>query len=200
MKTVTLHCALLSIIVVALQGCATSPVTVRSSYAPPPAPTNRNGTVSKARAAEAVSCTAHVLVMKDSRSDPTFLGVVAGRSVRSPGQGVEWIGAMLSSGLRHKGIALSVAPEAPADRSVVVAEARLLTAWVASVTTSMNGTVVVAVRHDANDPEEKIYRGSSTVMNWASGEGEIQGLLDRAFDQMLIKLSTDLKARCTTSS
>jgi hypothetical protein len=179
----------------ALHGCATAPVTVRQSYAPP-STTTRNGAVSKPKAAATVTCAAHVLSLKDSRTDPTFLGVVAGRSVRSPGEGAEWIGNMLSSGLQHKGVGMSIAPQSPAEQHVVVAEARLLTAWVASVTTSMNGTVVVAVRHNETDAEEKIYRGSSTVMNWASGEGEIQGLLDRAFEQMLVKLSADLQARC----
>jgi hypothetical protein len=78
---------------------------------------------------------------------------------------------------------------------VVIAGARLVTAWVSTTSTSMNGTVVIAVRQHDGD-EETIYRGAATVMNWASGEGEIQSLMDRAFEQMLVKLSADLKGRC----
>jgi hypothetical protein len=55
---------------------------------------------------------------------------------------------------------------------------------------------VVAVR-DREGSEEKVYRGATTVLNWASGEGEIQSLLDRAFEQMLVKLSADLEAKCS---
>jgi hypothetical protein len=192
----------------ALTGCASSPVTVRQTYAPPPV--LAQGTASagsradRKRASGAAAspkgeCSVHVMALADSRSDPTFLGMIGGRPVRSPGQGADWIGSMLSSGLKEKGVILSVAPAPVAQDPAVVAEARLVTAWVGTTSTSMNGTVVVAIRH-REGAEERIYRGAATVMNWASGEGEIQSLLDRAFGQMLVKLSSDLRARCESGS
>jgi hypothetical protein len=180
---------------VALSGCATSPVTLRQSYVAPP-----SRTPERTLAATAVpksDCAIHVIALEDSRSDPAFLGVIAGRPVHSPGQGADWIGGMLTSGLEAKGVSLSRGPADAVANRVVMAGARLVTAWVNTTSTSMNGTVVVAVR-DREGGEEAIYRGAATVMNWASGEGEIQSLMDRAFEQMLVKLSSDLKARCVT--
>lgn len=185
-----------------LISCATSPVTVRQSYVAPASTrsTSTTRSASKKAVADAASCPVHVLELKDNRSDPTFLGTVAGRPVRSPGEGATWIGDMLSTGLQQNGVALSIAPDSPPEQHIVITEARLITAWVASLSTSMNGTVVIALRHGDGSAEEKIYRGSSTVLNWASGEGEIQGLLDAAFSQMLAKLGTDLRARCQSKS
>lgn len=198
--TKTLTALLAAATLVALVGCASSPVTLRDSYAAPASARNKSSDARRSKSKQVVAeaptgCSVHVMALQDSRTDPSLLGVVAGRAVRSPGQGAEWIGGMLSSGLKEKGVTLSDAPGAGATKPVVVTEARLVTAWVGSVTTSMNGTVVVAVRH-GEGAEEKIYRGAATVMNWSSGEGEIQSLMDRAFEQMLVKLGADLRDRC----
>lgn len=184
---------------VALTGCASSPVTLRDSYAAPATARNKDSDARRSNRKQAVadvpkeSCSVHVMALQDSRTDPSLLGLVAGRPVRSPGQGAEWISGMLSSGLKEKGVTLSAGPDATSP--VLVTEARLVTAWVGSTSTSMNGTVVIAVRH-GEGAEEKIYRGAATVMNWSSGEGEIQSLMDRAFEQMLVKLGADLRDRC----
>jgi len=186
-----------------MTGCASSPVTVRQTYvAPAPVASaaseirrSDRKRISAADATPKESCSVQVTALGDSRSDPTFLGMVAGRAVRSPGQGADWIGSMLTSGLKQKGVTLSLPPAAMATNPLVLAEARLVTAWVGTTATSMNGTVVVAIRH-SEGAEEKIYRGAATVLNWASGEGEIQSLMDRAFEQMLTKLGSDLRARC----
>lgn len=199
--TKTLTALLAATTLVALVGCASSPVTLRDSYAAPASARNKKSDARRSNSKQVVAdaptagCAVHVMALQDSRTDPSLLGVVAGRAVRSPGQGAEWISGMLSSGLKEKGVTLSGAPAAGATKPVVVAEARLVTAWVGSVATSMNGTVVVAVRH-GEGAEEKIYRGAATVMNWSSGEGEIQSLMDRAFEQMLVKLGADLRERC----
>ena len=199
--TKTLTALLAATTLAALYGCASSPVTLRDSYAAPASAQKKGSDARRsnrkqvAASAPKESCAVRVMAFQDSRTDPSLLGMVAGRAVRSPGQGAEWISGMLSSGLKEKGVTLSAEPGADGTSPVLVTEARLVTAWVGSVTTSMNGTVVVAIRH-SEGAEEKIYRGAATVMNWSSGEGEIQSLMDRAFEQMLVKLGADLRDRC----
>lgn len=200
MTTKKLTAFLATATLVALAGCASSPVTLRETYAPASArskspDTQRSGRKQVAVAAPKEGCSVRVMAFQDSRTDPSFLGVVGGRPVRSPGQGADWISGMLSSGLKEKGVVLSAVPGAHEERAVLVTEARLVTAWVSSTSTSMNGTVVVAFRH-GEGAEEKIYRGAATVMNWSSGEGEIQSLMDRAFEEMLVKLGADLREMC----
>jgi hypothetical protein len=199
--TKKLSALLVTTTLVALTGCASSPVTLRETYAAPASAQSKDSGNRRSNrkhiAQDALKdgCSVRVMALQDSRTDPSLLGVVAGRPVHSPGQGAEWISGMLSGGLKEKGVTLSAEPGADATSSVLVTEARLVTAWVGSTATSMNGTVVIAVRHGAA-AEEKIYRGAATVVNWSSGEGEIQSLMDRAFEQMLVKLGADLRDRC----
>jgi hypothetical protein len=181
--------ACVGLLVAMLCGCSTAPITVRASHVPPTARTTTATTPAK--------CTVHFASLKDARVDPAYLGHINGRAVSSPGHGTEWIGSLLASGLQQKGIAASFEPAVAPDPRVTIAEARLVTAWVASVLTSMNGSAVLAVRQNPGG-EEKIYRGSSTTVNWANGDAEIQRLLDVAVEQMLTKLATDIKARCNS--
>lgn len=174
----------------AISGCSTSALAVREDYLAP-APV-RSGVFAPS-AAQRKDCYVHLMKLGDSRVDPTILGAVGGRSVRSPGP--DWIKNMLYNGLRDKGVTLSFAPAAADANAQVLAEARLVTAWVGSTATSMNGTVVIAIR-DRKDAEERIFRGAVTTVNWANGDGEIQSLVDQAFERMLLKLSSDLRGRC----
>jgi hypothetical protein len=172
---------------VLLTGCATSPVVVRADLAAPAAGSMRKP--------PAPGCRVHMSALSDSRSDPTILGTIGPRPVVSPGQGADWIANRLSAGLEPRGIAITFAPETPPENAVTIAEGRLVTAWVASLSTSMNGTVVFGLSARADAPE-KFYRGNDTAMNWAGGEGEINRLVDRSFDEMLEKLGADLRALC----
>jgi len=178
--TVPAACALLA-------GCATSPVVVRADLAAPRSEPSRQ--------THTLTCRVHLGALSDSRTDPSILGTIGPRPVVSPGQGAGWIASRLASGLEARGISITFAPAAPPDGSLTLAEGRLVTAWVASLSTSMNGTVVFGVRARA-DESEKFYRGNDTAMNWAGGQGEINRLVDRSFDEMLEKLGADLRAMC----
>lgn len=174
----------------ALAGCATEPIVVRGSHVAQ----DTHSRPSVRPAIEPPRCVVHIRSLSDSRSDPAFLGTVAGRAVLSPGQGAEWIATKLTTGLERHRVRVTFEPPTGL-RWISLAEARLISAWVASLSTSMNGTVVLAVRAEAG-ADETIYRGADTAMNWASGEGEINRLMDRSFDEMLAKLAVDLRELC----
>jgi hypothetical protein len=189
---------LLAVMVIGcMLGCASSPVTLRETYKPAaPVKHSKAGTRRIARL-DTVPCVVHLAVVTDHRTDPSLLGNVAGRSILSPGQGPQWITGLLTAGLAHNGVEVSTAVPDAASKHVLITEARLLKAWVASLSTSMNGSIVIGVRQ-ADSGEEKIYRGASTSLNWASGEGEVQALFDEAVEQLMTTLSTDLRSQCAS--
>lgn len=44
------------------------------------------------------------------------------------------------------------------------------------------------------------YRGDQTVGNWASGDGEIQGMISQAFAEALVAVNSDIRKLCLISS
>lgn len=197
---------LLVLTVVALLGaCTRSTMTIRYQFvAPAQYPSassaeaeHRSGPDRKV-AHDTTACEMRVLKLVDARTDPNVLGSVAGRSVRSPGEGTNWISEMLRTGLAQQGVGYSLSPAGASVNPAVEAEVKLVTAWVSSLSISKSSSFVLAVTFGpgSEHSEEKIYRGSYTAVNWASGEGEIQLMVDGAFQDLLRKLSADIKLRC----
>ena len=177
---------LLAVILVA--GCADrTPVTVTS-------PAARN----PAHLPGAVACPVRVLEIVDDRMDPQTLGEVGGRTVRAPPDAHAWLRGVIA-GLQQFGVAVQFGEDSPAAAQAIDARAELKTAWVASVTTAKTASVVLTVQYShAVAPLRAVdYRGSVSRMNWNSSAGEIQGMLDDAFTQVLQQVSTDVRALCT---
>ena len=61
-----------------------------------------------------------------------------------------------------------------------------------------SATVVLNLRLKRGEAmvEEQDYRGADTVMNWASGDGELQRMVDRAFGRALDQIAVDVHAAC----
>lgn len=194
MKTRTFAGLLVAVAIAFMAGC-TSPLTLRDTYKAPGSIKHSNAR--KHPIAATTQCVVHLAVVTDHRTDPSLLGIVAGRSVSSPGQGPQWIAGLLSAGLAHHGVHVSEALPDATSKHVVVEEVRLLKAWVASVSTSMNSSIVVGVSQ-LDGAEERIYRGARTSLNWANGDGEIQALFDSAVEELVIKLSADLTSQCAS--
>jgi hypothetical protein len=173
-----------------LAGCSTTPVVVRDSFVASQASAHGR------RPAAQPLCRIHVNAISDSRSDPGILGTIAGRTVVSPGQGATWIANRMASELAAQGVAVSFAPDAPPDGALSIDAARLVTAWVAPLATSMNSSVVFSLRARA-DSSEQFYRGNDTTVNWAAGEGEINRLMDRSFAEMFARVGADLRTLCS---
>lgn len=151
------------------------------------AATNRAGT----------SCRVHFERIEDGRRDRTTLGNVAKRQVRSPADSLAWIRNVLS-GLRHRGIEVRFEPADAADAGALAADARLLVAWVSDIRAnkSANAAMRIQVRRGTAVALERDYRGVETTMNFASGDRELQKVVDTAFGRMLDHLAPDLLALC----
>lgn len=170
-----------------LAGCVSStPVTVTS-------PAVRSDT----HRPDTVACPLRVVEIVDDRMDPQVLGQVGPRTVRAPADSDAWLRGVLSA-LPQFGVAVGFGEQAAAPARAIDARAELKTAWVASVTTAKTASVVLNVQYLRSGVLLKTadYRGSVSRANWNSGTGEIQGMLDDAFAQVLQQVTSDVRALC----
>ncbi|HEX6397024.1 MAG TPA: hypothetical protein VFZ95_06345, partial [Steroidobacteraceae bacterium] len=148
-----------------------------------------------------VPCPLQIGRVADLRTQPAILGNVAGRTVRAPESVEAWLNNVLGAGLRSRGISpyFDRRPEGVADP--LTADVALRTAWVSDLHTSKSSTAVLNLRLMRGDSVVKTqdYRGTDTVMNWASGDGELQRMIDRAFGRALDQIAADVRAACPRS-
>jgi hypothetical protein len=174
----------LGVVVVAV-GCARAPLQLRGEPRPGPA-----------RAVPEATCQVDLLEARDARAYPETLGTIAGRVVRSPADPTRWLEGVLA-GLAAQGIAVARVP-APRPASALALTAELRDAWVGSLSTAKTATAIVTVRFlvAGAEPVDKTYRGRDTSGNWASGDGEIEAMMERVFRDILGQLGADLAPFC----
>jgi hypothetical protein len=180
-----------------LLGCASqSPYRLTGSFADPDtSPAN----APRSRAAKnAPPCPLQIGVVSDLRMQPGILGNVGGRTVRAPESVEAWLNNVLGAGLASRGITpyFDRRPEGVTDP--LTADVALRLAWVSDLHTSKTATAVLNLRLKRGESvlREHDYRGMDTVMNWSSGDGELQRMVDRAFGRALDQMATDLRAAC----
>ncbi len=180
-----------------LLGCASQPpYTLTGSFADPDTtPAN----ASRIRAAKnAPACPLQIGVVSDLRTQPGILGNVAGRTVRAPDSVEAWLNNVLGAGLASRGVKpyFDRRPEGVTDP--LTADVALRLAWVSDLHTSKSATAVLNLRLKRGESvlREQDYRGMDTVMNWSSGDGELQRMVDRAFGRALDQMAVDLRAAC----
>ncbi len=183
----------------ALSGCAAPPpYTLTGSFADPDTSPASAPRVRAARTA--TPCPLQIGRVSDLRTQPGILGNVAGRTVRAPESVEAWLHNVLGAGLASRGITphFDRRPEGVADP--LMADVALRTAWVSDLHTSKSATAVLNLRLKRGEAllGERDYRGADTVMNWASGDGELQRMVDRAFGRALDQIAVDLRAACST--
>lgn len=183
--------------VAALSGCTTSPpYTLTGSFADPDTSTP---SAPRARFGKnAASCPLQIGRVSDLRAQPAILGNVAGRAVRAPESVEAWLNNVLGAGLRSRGVAPYFDRRPEGVNDPLTADVALRTAWVSDLHTSKNATAVLSLRLMRGDSVLKTqdYRGADTVMNWASGDGELQRMVDRAFGRALDQIAADVRATC----
>ena len=90
---------------------------------------------------------------------------------------------------------------APSDaaRSIRV---DLLKVYVLQVNEAKSANVAVRVHFDGSGiaTREAVYRGTATSVDWASGSGEAQGVLNLALRQLLAQLDHDILVQCRSSA
>jgi len=143
------------------------------------------------------SCELIVDAVYDTRSEPKLLGNVAGRAVHAPADVHAWLHNVIA-GFGTRGVTVSFDTNPSQQVSPLIASLTLRTAWVSELHTSKAANTVWQMRLRRGETliEEANYRGADTVMNWSSGDGELQRMIDRAFGRALDQMAVKVRAAC----
>ena len=144
----------------------------------------------------AAACQVDLLTVRDVRQYPETLGTIIGRPIRAPDNPQQWLVNVLRA-LRERGIEVAQVDERrPGSRLAL--EAELRDAWVSAVSTTKTASAIVHIRFlPANgEPHDRAYRGRDSSINWASGDGEVNAMMDRVFNDILEQMATDIMPIC----
>jgi hypothetical protein len=148
-----------------------------------------------------VPCTLRIGQILDDRMDPTVLGQVGGRTVRSPADTQVWLRAVISR-LAGQGIVVEFAGERDAQSTAIYADAKLKSVWVDSAATAKLASVVLNMQYSYRGTSIKTadYRGSVSTVNWNNTNNEVQGMVDDALAQVLMQLANDFRTLCVKAT
>lgn len=177
-----------------LAACAPQqPLVVDTSFAEQRPATRSTGVQSRQ------SCRVYILEIKDERRSPELLGVVAGRAVRAPENVQEWMRNTLT-GLSARGVVPEFGITTPTTPTSLALSISLQLASVTNIRANKSANVQFSVTYlQSGTSELRSYRGMYAATNWASGDGELQRLVDRAFGKALDQLAADILGRLTDS-
>jgi hypothetical protein len=150
---------------------------------------------------KAVPCALRIGQILDERMDPTVLGRVNGRTVRSPADAQAWLRTVIA-GLAGQGIMVDFSADGAAPAGAIDADARLKTAWVDSAATAKLASVVLNMQYSYRGTSIKTadYRGSVSTVNWNNTTNEVQSMVDDALAQVLTQLATDFRGICSRTN
>jgi hypothetical protein len=133
----------------------------------------------------------------DTRGEPKLLGTVAGRVVHAPADVNAWLHNVVT-GFGTRGVTVSFDTNPTQQAAPLIASLTLRTAWVSELHTSKAANTVWQMRLRRGETliEETNFRGADTVMNWSSGDGELQRMIDRAFGRALDQMAVKVRAAC----
>jgi hypothetical protein len=149
------------------------------------------------RVVNGATCALIVENIEDERSEARILGNVAGRTVQAPGNVQAWLRNVVA-GLGSRGLALAFNSEPAGDATPLVASLKLRMAWVSDIHTSKTATTLwhLQLRKGEHALVDADFRGSDTVMNWSSSDGELQRMVDRAFARSLDLMALAVLQHC----
>lgn len=141
------------------------------------------------------ACPLQVAELRDARHAPDTLGRVGYKVVKAPVDREAWLRSIVA-GLGERGF--KVVFTGPAAPGVITARIVLQTAWVTDTSVNMSANVVLHVEamSPAGAQISRDYRGAVSGMNWATTDGEVRGVVDKAFARALGALAVDLKPLC----
>lgn len=167
-----------------LAGCSTAPIYLDEvpSFSPD-------------EIEELAPCRLNLAQVRDVRRNKAGLGRVAGRQVES-----EEVLAWLTQGLAFVDIVPRDA--VPSTEAGVELSVDLVMAHIRSVETSMCCDIVLEVAFQYGDTSlgQQRYRGSSTRLNWASGQDEVERCFGLALKDALEALCRDAHRICEEAS
>ena len=169
---------------------ASHPVMLDQAYVEP-------GRVVSVLAKGAPPCGVHVMEIVDARRSPEMIGMLGGKPVLAPQDRPAWLLSVIT-GLKGRGFALDFSDPAVENPRFINAHIALQTAWINNVQTSLDQSVVFKVQAKGPDGRtiDAFFRGSSSRMNWASGDGEIRSAMNVAFSRALDAMAHDLAGLC----
>ena len=143
------------------------------------------------------ACKVQITGLTDGRRAPDIVAVLGGMAIRSPPDTTAWL-KLVMSGLNARGFAVEFVDGPAAATDAVQMKVSLQTAWLSTATTNFLATVVlhVAAVRSGGASLDHDYRGSKVTMNWLSGDGEMQRVIDYAFTESLNAMTGDLLALC----
>ncbi len=187
-----------------LAACATTPITVSptsTTIAPPSSGgaivVPRSGDLGKASVqpvtGDSGRCAVYLAEVRDTRPDTSSLGMMGRRAVLAS-DSVAWLRSALDV-LKQDRRLRFVDGEKDA---VFVLRVELVKAYIMAITTQKSSSVVLRVSYsrDGKDLDPQILRGRDTGGNWAFGEEETQGSLNRALSAAVSELDNDIVAHC----
>jgi hypothetical protein len=142
-------------------------------------------------------CPVHIVEIADARRSPEMIGMLGGKPVMAPQDRKAWLLSIVG-GLRARGVAADFGNPAVDNPGIINARIMLQTAWINSVQVSLDESVVFKVEARGVDGRaiDQFYRGSSSRMNWANGDGEIKHAINIAFSRALDAMARDLAGLC----
>lgn len=188
------HALLLAVAAPAAAHAASRPVMLDQTYVEPGPPVS-------VLAKGAAPCAVHIVEIVDARRSPEMVGMLYGKPVLAPQDRVAWLRSVVG-GLKARGIALDFNDPEIETPGVINAHVTLQTAWINTVQGNFDQSAVFKVQAKALDTRtiDQYYRGSSSRMNWASGDREIKGAINIAFSRALDAMARDLAGLCAAKS
>jgi hypothetical protein len=170
-------------------GCA--PIALSSQYSPPAYESIPS--VPAGNRAQARACRVTLGDVRDLRSDTQAMGQLHGVAVTASDT-AGWVRTAFKTLSRDGRLQFD-------DNALgLVVSAELLKAYVnAPTNNTRSATVVMRVRYTRAgiQPEEKIYGGTDSGLNWANGTDETQASLDASLAEILKDVDRDILSRCT---
>lgn len=195
----TLHAAVAAAAVMLVAGCATSAVTLSDHYdrdaALPSAGPRSTGGAPIAAPAMAADCATTLGQISDKRLDPSMVGMVAGRVIKSPPSMKKWLQSAF--GTLQCAAACATSDDAKKLPPLTL-DVDLLKAWMSSINTDIATNLVFKVRFVRANVvlKENTYRGRDTSSNFTSAQDEIQQDFDVSMSHVLDQAHHDLTAVC----
>jgi len=173
------------------------PMTVSESFSNPD--TTGTGAPHKFAAGD-TRCKLVVDSIADARTDLAILGTVSGRPVHAPTNLDAWLRNVIA-GFETRGIQVSFDANPNQDAATLVASMTLRIAWVSELVESKNATALwhMRMRHGDTIFVDRDFRGADTVLNWSSGDGELQRMVDRAQGRALDLMAAEVRSTCAAN-
>jgi hypothetical protein len=137
--------------------------------------------------------------VQDLRDDPQAAGLIADRFVHAE-DAPAWLRSGVLSISRDGRLEVSDAPPAnPADLTIRI---ELLKVYIIPINEAKSANVVIRVHFagPGDAPDDQVYRGTFTSLNWASSADEARGALDIALSRVLASVDRDLASRCARTT